>query len=83
MPRKPKADARQPYTGGHESHRRRGLVGVMVPVTPEVRELLRKAAALADPPGPVSRYAARVLEDAARRTLAAAGLPDNPKNPSC
>lgn len=58
------------YTGGSADRRRRGLVGVLVPLTPEQHSLVRRAAGATIPPGPaITRWAASVLEAAAREAL--------------
>jgi hypothetical protein len=67
-------------TTGGENLKARGLVGLLVPVTREVRDLVKKAAVLA-PGGPYSNttWSALTLEQAARQVLKAAGVdPDKP-----
>lgn len=64
-------------TTGSQSLKRRGLVGLLVPVTPEVRDMVQRAAAVGGPvPQRSSAWAAQALERAAREALATpSGLP--------
>jgi hypothetical protein len=73
---------RREYTGGAADRRRRGLRAVLVPLTPEQHRAVTRAAALADPPSPVTRWAAACLEEAARRACAAAGVAEKPPGKS-
>lgn len=65
---------KQPRTGGSQSLKDRGLVGIVVPLTPEERTAIKRAAALSEPPLSVTRYAAKVLTEAAHKLLARKGL---------
>jgi hypothetical protein len=66
------------YTGGAADRKRRGLVSVMLPVTPEVRDLLHLAVAHAARTAPLGQrvslasWGARVLEEAALAVVARA-----------
>lgn len=66
---------KKPNPSGSADRKRRGLRAILVPVTPEQHVLITRAAALADPPAPVTRWAAACLDAAARQGLADAGLP--------
>lgn len=60
-------------TGGSQSRQRLGLRLIGVPVTPQVRQAVHQAAALADQF--MGAWSASVLERAARESLASHGLP--------
>jgi len=76
---KPKVGAAGTSPGSAYLHRH-GLVSVLVPVTPEVRELIGEAAR-ASGERAVSRWAAAALEAAAREALARPAPSPPPDHP--
>jgi hypothetical protein len=79
-----KKHSEKTYTGGAADRKRRGLVSVMIPVTPEVRDLLHLAVAHAVRTAPLGQrvslasWGARVLEEAALAVVARAEEKEKP-----
>lgn len=61
-----------PVNGGADTARRRGMVGILIHVTPEQRRRIRKAAALAEQP--MSELGRDSLIATADKILAKAGV---------
>lgn len=65
----------KPYTGGHADRQRRGVRGVLIPLTPRQHALVTLAAGQQNGPArAVSRWSAARLEAVAIQELTEAGI---------